>query len=176
MGSGDLINASNLLTTILPSWLTAIGTIGATVVALWLALKAGKLRYYAEASLVDMVDIHTKNNEGFFKVDIFNKSANPIRIEGLVWKVSKALSRSRNFVMLPDFNNPISDNPPKLIKIGEKASFLIKEIDFKKGTSLLPEGKVSLYFYTSDSRTYKIRFAKSLRDYFENHKKIKRKN
>lgn len=72
---------SNFWSEILPSWLSAIGTVGAVIVALWLSLKQNRIKYMTAASL------DKESKKIIFR--IVNKGFIPIHIDGLFFYADK---------------------------------------------------------------------------------------
>ncbi len=103
-------------------WLSALGTILAVVVSLYLARRSTRLDVRVFPALVN---IFTPGQPGphpeFFQVRAVNHGGRDVIINGVGWRLV-GLAR-RNWLVLPS-GNPYSAKTPAKLAFGEEASFL----------------------------------------------------
>jgi len=146
------------ITTILPNWLTAIGTIGAVVFSLVVTLKSNKISYYAWANSM----ILAENKKEYIVIKIANKNNVPFTVESIYWIYKNSFFKKTTYYQTMDINK-YSDNLPKKIMAGEYINILLdkktvlnnlnKKITAKKG-------KIHLLFSTSLGETHEIKIVK----------------
>ncbi|WP_420462679.1 hypothetical protein [Candidatus Palauibacter sp.] len=122
------------------TWVSALGTVGAVVVSLWLAWQSGRPRVDAVVHLGTPV----LGDEPLEKQIVFvvrNTGRMPVRVSGIGWTVGKRKTEKRSFFQLP------SDltNLPTEIPVGQDT------------TIMAPAGQVKCWFQELDAPTEPLR-------------------
>ena len=85
----------NLISVIIPNWLTAVGTISAVIISLYLSLGDRKFKYYSKASFGMFIsDYGLKEN--LFMITVVNKSSRLVKITSITW-ITRTLFTTKHF-------------------------------------------------------------------------------
>ncbi len=115
----DLVNG-------LANWLAALGTIGAVIVALYLARAQSRIRLKVEASSVLVLNPgQTGTPPGYCQVSVTNKSQRVARVTQIGWRVG--FFRKQYMVQL--FDGSMSSKLPIDLTDGQEARWLIPYAD-----------------------------------------------
>jgi len=148
---------NDILTTTIPNWLTAIGTLSAVVLSLFFSFRDRKFSYYSRAAFSTIVSGESYK-EKFFSIIIVNTSTRPIKITNIVWKIGVPFQK-KHYIQTND-KNDWSDTYPKILEDGEEFSFLIREELFLESFSKIANRNIKLYFSTSSRDEFKIKISR----------------
>ncbi len=151
------IISKNLFLEILPNWLTAIGTVGAVIVSLWLSLNSVRIRYRASANFMK----NTINDDEHLLIRIINTGQKPFTVESLFW-ILKRRFKKQIYYQNPDINL-FTQKIPKRLNEGEEVNIfldsgILKDNIVKK---FVPNHSIQLLFTTSYGHSCRINIAKS---------------
>lgn len=104
------------------TWLAGVGTIAATVVALYLARRAERLRLRIRVQLMQVVMGDGTPFQDQLGIDVANVGERPITINSVGWAVGKG--KGRRYALQP-LNSPYSAQYPIELAYGKSAKFLI---------------------------------------------------
>jgi len=159
------VTSESLFAVIIPNWLTAIGTISAVVISLYLSLRDRKFRYYSKANFGMFIGDYGLR-EDLFMIKIVNKSPRLVRITGVTW-ITRKLFKTKHFLQLQD-ENPFTDVLPKVLEYGQELNLYFEKEYFAKGVTTFDYNKFNLFFNTSADEQYKIKITKGARDEIKN--------
>ncbi len=165
----------------LPEWLTAIGTLLAVIVALYLARRDKRIQCVTNTSIYVLIDSANPNSASeFVTIIVTNVGTRVFTISSISWRMG--IFKKQNFLMIPALNVYSSTIPVKL-NDGEQASFYFPVEDFRRTsiTNLLERApkkfrrlwiwftRIQVHSTTGDSFTFHIR--KSIRQEFRGTRK-----
>lgn len=104
------------------SWLAGIGTITATVVALYLARRVEKVRLRVRVGLMQVVMGDGTPFQEHLGIDVTNAGERPVTINAIGWAVGKG--KERKFAVQP-LHSPHSAQCPIELAYGKNAKFLV---------------------------------------------------
>lgn len=104
----------------LANWFSAIGTISAVIVSLWLASSAGKRKGNLSVDMGLIVRPGYRNGPTIISFTLVNSGDRPFRVSAIGWFTGKGKNR-KNFFQLHD--TPISSELPAIIQPGDSASW-----------------------------------------------------
>ena len=107
------------IATVVGTWLAAIGTVGAVVVALWLARRGQRVLLKAHVGVRHIIGEDTSQECLAFKV--INLSDRPVTIESIGWRAGTGKNRVHAIQVVSQSQG---DQMPKRIDHGEAALFL----------------------------------------------------
>lgn len=152
--------SENLFTFIIPNWLTAIGTVSAVVISLYLSLRDRKFRYYSKANFGTFI-----SDNGFsmdvFMIKIVNKSPRPVKVTSITW-ITRKFFVTKHYLQMPD-ENPFTDVLPKVLEDGQELNLYFKKEYFIKGVTTFDYKNFKLFFNTSANDQYPIKITKEAR-------------
>ena len=105
---------------VLGTWFAGIGTLAASVVALWLARRVEKIKLKAHVGLG--VTVGNGRSEECLNFNVTNLGERPVTIISVGWRIGKR--KNRKFAIQPLSESSFSQYPKKL-EHGETASFLV---------------------------------------------------
>jgi len=111
------------LLVLLAEWLSAVGTVGAVVVALWLASHQNRIVARVRVSIANLVERGKTLAESpeYFQISATNTGLRDFVISGIAWRLG-IWSRSRIVVVPTD--PPLSPRLPHRLSPGDTATFL----------------------------------------------------
>lgn len=157
---------------IIPNWLSAIGTLAAVIVALWLSLRDRKLIIRGSATVYVMLDPQEKSSEEFVTVTFSNIGSRVINVTGISWRTG--FFRKKFYWQIPKFN-PYSSPMPIKLSDGDPASYHIPIKDFiNNSRSTIAEGMPKIFksiwvrsilvlVHTSTGQSLNLKLANNLR-------------
>ncbi|MGH9622655.1 MAG: hypothetical protein ACRD45_23480 [Bryobacteraceae bacterium] len=101
-------------------WIAGIGTIAATVVALYLAKRAEKLRLKVRVELMQVVMSDGTLFQDHLGIDVTNAGERPVTIDTIGWAVGKG--KKRKYAVQP-LHSPHSQQCPIELSYGKAAKF-----------------------------------------------------
>lgn len=104
------------------SWLAGVGTITATVVALYLAKRVEKLRLQVRVGLMQVVMGDGTPFQEHLGIDVTNAGERPVIINAIGWAVGKG--KRRKYALQP-LHSSHSDQCPIELPYGKNAKFLV---------------------------------------------------
>ncbi len=104
------------------SWLAGVGTIAATVVALYLARRVEKLRLRIRVGLMQVVIGDGTPFQEHLGIDVTNAGERPVTINAVGWTVGKG--KRRKYAIQP-LHSPHSAPCPIELAHGKSAKFLV---------------------------------------------------
>lgn len=104
------------------SWLAGIGTVAATVVALYLAKRVEKLRLRIRVGLMQVVMGDGTPIQEHLGIDVINAGERPVTINAIGWAVGKG--KRRRYAIQPLYS-PHSAQCPIELAYGKNANFLV---------------------------------------------------
>ncbi len=155
-------------------WLSAIGTISAVIVSLYLANKDKKIKLKVTAGYRLLLKPSKKGNtDEYLFIGIVNKWYREVQITNIGWKTG--IVRKRRFVQMVIQNDGISSAMPIRLKDGEEAKYFIplnnktNWIDNFKLNVIKKYPRIDLHFvriqiYTSIDKIFESRIERGLRD------------
>lgn len=102
-------------------WLSALGTVSAVLVSLWLARRDYKVRLKIYVYINSFLNENKENLE-YLAIEIFNIGRREVQISGIVWQIG--CLRKRHLVQFI-IKNSISSSLPIKLKDGEAASYYL---------------------------------------------------
>lgn len=113
------------------TWVSALGTVGAVVVALWLALQTGRPR------IDDVVYLGTLLGGGFSETHIMfnvkNTGRLPVRVSGIGWTVGSRKQDKRTFFQIPSHLTKL----PVDVDVGQDTTVMAPAEQVKRWLSTL---------------------------------------
>lgn len=108
---------------LLAEWLSAIGTVGAVIVALWLAGRQNRVVAKVHVSVVNLVGRGQSfsGSPEYFQIAVTNSGLRDLVVAGLTWRLG-VFSRERVVVVPTD--PPLSPRLPHRLSPGDTAHFL----------------------------------------------------
>lgn len=104
------------------SWLAGVGTVAATVVALYLARRVEKLRLRIRVGLMQVVMGDGTPFQEHLGIDVINAGERPVTINAIGWAVGKG--KRRKYAIQP-LHSPHSAQCPIELACGKNANFLV---------------------------------------------------
>ncbi len=157
----------------LASWLAALGTITASVVALWLARSSQRVKVNA---LVDMgMIVPDPSRRTYLTFIVTNTGERPVVINSIGWRVGTR--RERRFCLTTNYGGT-GDQLPKTLAHGEKAMFVAMDdsniaefaVDFVKDLSERSLRTLRGQFHTSVGHTETVHPADSVLQELRKHR------
>ena len=102
------------------TWFAGIGTLAASVVALWLARRVEKIKLKAHVGLG--VTFGNGSSQDCLNFNVTNLGERPVTIVSLGWRIGKR--KNRKFAIQP-LTQSSFDQYPKKLEYGESASFMV---------------------------------------------------
>jgi hypothetical protein len=103
--------------------LTAFGTVGAVIVALWLAgrQRTEVIRACAGERLIIRMGMRADEGTPIINVEVTNLTLRPVTVSNIGWRVG--IFRGQRFVQIPDYRDPLTFKLPtkldsRALKIG----------------------------------------------------------
>jgi hypothetical protein len=157
-------------------WASAMTTLLAVIVSLWLATRDNRVKLKVDASIVVLATQgdDPKRRQRYVSVAATNTGYGPVRVTGLFWQVG--LFKRKHFMQLPPAN-PFSSQLPRVLVEGEVASIYFETALFTReafpylskalGSSWpkLTLRRMKAGFTTSVGKSFKATINKSLRDW-----------
>jgi hypothetical protein len=115
---------------------SAIGTVGAVIVAIGLARRQNRPSVQATVNLVHLVATGQRAGDGpeFLKISAVNDGFRDVVITNIGWQLGHL--RKRHFIQLPAAN-PFTAQVPKKLGPGERADFLFPKDEFRSNNTTL---------------------------------------
>jgi hypothetical protein len=108
--------------------LTAFGTVGAVIVALWLARREGKEVIRGRAAERMIVQMGGSQSPPLVNIEITNLTRRPVTISNIGWRVG--ILRRKHFVQVPDFRDPLTFRLPTKLDYGDRANYNLLRDEF----------------------------------------------
>ncbi len=117
-------------------WLSAIGTIAAVIVSLYLARRAGRADVRVSAAIMNLISPGQKPADApeFFDIRAVNHGFREVVIQGIMWRL-RGLKPKFYFVIPPA--DPYSTRLPVRLQYGERAQFMFPTRTFRKDAESL---------------------------------------
>src|SRR5436190_14573379 len=114
-------------------WLSALGTISAVIVSLYLALRTARVRLQIVSGIYHVARIGQTlaQSAKVIQIRAINTGFREVTIQGIMWR-HIGLFRRQNYVTVPPAD-PESSKLPKKITYGDEARFLITLPEFEAG-------------------------------------------
>lgn len=125
--------------TLIAQWLTAIGTVGAVVTALYLALRDEQVRLKVTANIkrgIVLAPTPIPDDESTIEIKVTNVGRRAVVMTGINWRFGVINKRYGSQLA---HENPYSDSLPQKLEEGEYASFYITESKFKKNEEIISD-------------------------------------
>ncbi len=119
-------------------WFSALGTIAAVVVSLYLALRETGARLRVTAGVYHLItpgEVPAESDE-YFQIQVTNIGFRDVIIRGIIWRAG--FFRKKHFIQMPP-SNLLSDQLPKKLAHGEEARLLFELARFKRGTARIQQ-------------------------------------
>ena len=118
-------------------WLSAVGTIAAVVVSLYLAQRSGKIKIRVSCGIYRVAGYGQSLAAApeYLQIRAVNHGFREATIQGIMWQYGKWRTKQK-LVMAPPVN-PLSARLPARLAPGESASFLFTMTEFKNGADAL---------------------------------------
>lgn len=146
-----------LLSTIIPNWLTAFGTISAVIISLYLSMRDRKFKYYSKASFGTLLFPNVPGVDTFM-ITVVNKSPRPIKITGIIW-ITRKYFKHKHYFQIPD-DIPLTDSLPKVLEDGQELRLYFRRDVFNNNFNNFQYRNFKLLFCTSSNEEYKIKIDK----------------
>ena len=103
--------------------LTAFGTVGAVIVALWLAGRGRVeiIRGRAGERLIIQMGMRADEGTPIINIEVTNLTHRPVTISNIGWRVG--IFRRQHFVQIPDYRDPLTFRLPTKLDYGERANY-----------------------------------------------------
>ena len=156
-----------------PDWITAVGTLLAVIVALYLARRDRLIRCVVNTNIYVLVDPTQANHPTFVTILVTNIGTRSFVLSSISWRTG--LLVRIHFVMIPAINEYSSCFPVKLSD-GEQANFYFPIDDFQRTTArtilesrsklFLPIGIrfVKITAHTTAGHSFTFKVSKPLRN------------
>lgn len=117
------------LISVIAESLTAIGTVGAVIVALWLANRQSRPALRVRACFVSMVTLgqNVADSPEYFQISVVNAGYQDVVINGLQWTVG--VIRKRHLIQIPELP-PLAPRLPHRLPPRETTTFLFPKAEF----------------------------------------------
>jgi hypothetical protein len=117
---------------------TAVGTVGAVIVALWLAFRERRIFLNINAFYsVQFSTINSKKNKEVISIQVTNCGSRSVLITSLGWKIG--YFKKRYIIQIHDYTDPLCSKLPSTLNDGEIAYYFIpKRIFFENIQTLFP--------------------------------------
>ena len=117
--------------------LTAFGTVGAVLVALWLAGRGRmeKIRGRAGERLIIQMGMRADEGTPIINIEVTNLTHRPVTISGIGWRVG--ILRRQYFVQIPDYRDPLTFRLPTKLDYGERANYNFPREEFLNNASTI---------------------------------------
>ncbi len=123
-------------------WLSAVGTLTAVIVSLYLARRAARLNIRVSLAIVKMIPPIHDDSQEFFQIRVVNHGTDAV-IQGIMWQ-QRWLAPQLWIVLPPD--DHYSTRLPVKIAFGESAQFFFPTATFNRlAKSLLERLKASRF-------------------------------
>jgi hypothetical protein len=119
--------------TLLATWFSALGTVGAVIVALYFSLRETRQRLRVHGSIVNVVGMGQTlaGAPEYFNLSVTNEGHRDAVINGIQWKVG--VIKVRRYVQIPS-GPPLSPTLPHRLAPGASANFMFPSATFVKET------------------------------------------
>ena len=156
-------------------WLSAIGTIFAVSVSLYLARRSSHVKLAVTVSIKFGIEPGTQSRVDYLHIKAVNNGFRDATVAGLAWRIR--WPKARLFIVLPP-DNRISTKLPAKLTYGDDASFLFPVTEFPTlAKSMLQElrtrhlpftlRRCRVGVYTSTGETFWVPLDKRMRDWFQ---------
>ncbi len=159
---------------VLAEWFAAAGTIGAVIVALYLARKDRLVHPLGEADRSLLIDAKGHSQE-FLAISVLNLATRPFTVSSIFWRTG--IFRKKYWLQDLD-PNPLSSRLPARLGDGEQARFFIPLWEWKENAlptifprrrqGFLSLASVRLQVRLSGDRRFNFRVSKSVRELIKN--------
>jgi hypothetical protein len=103
-------------------WVSGIGTVGAVIVALWLARNQGRVRLSVTAGHRLLVARGEKHTPDYCSIRVVNTGLRPARITSIGWEIGRGRNKGYLYQI---FGFPGFDDVPKDLQEGQDANFMV---------------------------------------------------
>lgn len=165
-------------------WLSALGTISAVIVSLYLARRKDEPRLKINTNIRNLISDDIEGNQKYLFIEIINIGMRPVKINAVGWTIG--LIKKQSFIQLlgKDQSDSVSmsysSDFPVTLKDGEEARWLYSLekknnwIDsFKKNLSWCPRWdlyNMKIEVFTNHGIKHKAKIGKSLKNAFLDHR------
>ncbi len=117
-------------------WLSAIGTIAAVVVSLYLARRSVRTDVRVFAAIMNLISPGQKlaDSPEFFQIRAVNHGFREVVIQGIMWQLRGL--KSQAYVVIPPVD-PYSTKLPVRLQCGEQAQFMFSTTSFRNDAESL---------------------------------------
>ena len=117
-------------------WFSALGTLCAVLVSLYLASRMSRHRVRVSCSIVRMIPTGQRLGDGaeFLQIRVVNRGSLEVVVSGIMWK-QRGLRRQSYVVFPPD--DPYSTKVPAKLQYGDQALFFFPTKTFPRSASEL---------------------------------------
>lgn len=144
---------------------SAIGTVGAVIISLYLIFRENRVKYKMTGNTVTLLNpITNENVTSGYGINIVNLSFN----KNIMLNQSIAVKCSNNklLLLLVNLKLPKEFITPKILAPGEDFTFLIEKVQIKEILEKVKYKKITIFFRDKSNIKYKIKIKrKVLEDY-----------
>ena len=117
-------------------WFSALGTLCAVLVSLYLAFRTSRPRVRVSCSIVRAIPTGQRLGDGaeFFQIRVVNRGFREVVVSGIMWK-QRGLRR-RSYVVFPP-DDPYSTKVPAKLQYGDQVHFFFPTKTFSRSASEL---------------------------------------
>jgi hypothetical protein len=156
----------------LPEWLTAIGTLLAVIVALYLSRRDRNVRLSASASIYLLIEQGSDNHEKFLATSVTNIGTRTFTLSGI--SLQTGIFKKKYYWIPPPINSYSSKMPIKLAD-GDQASYYLPMKDFNEHSrkyfvwhpwirSIIQSQFIYIRVTVTTGQSFAYRINKTLRD------------
>jgi hypothetical protein len=110
------------LWSVIGTWVAGIGTVGAVITSLWLALHQNTIKLKVSAGHRLLISPRSRENPDYCSIRVVNVGLRPAKVTHVGWEVGRW--RKKKY-LLQTFGYPGFDDVPKTLHEGEEANFMI---------------------------------------------------
>ena len=107
---------------VIGTWIASIGTVGAVITSLWLALYQTKIKLKVSAGHRLYITPGCNEPPDYCAIRVVNIGTRPAKITNVAWQVGNGKKKKQ---MVQIFGFSTFDDVPKILQEGEEANFMI---------------------------------------------------